>query len=150
MLTPTPKRRRGDVKPPGRLHDLLKSMIKDIGEAFDKLVHMEFIHQPYQYDVVWKSEEAFSPTHVFEVQNKGSLDGALSKLQHARDIWRCRLFLVIVDEKDRAKLDLLLKPYWEGAFHKIGKYTTVLTPEIVGQLHLVCKYKEIVRQLVAD
>jgi hypothetical protein len=131
------------------LHEILKFKIKDIGESFGKIARTEFSEPPYQYDVVWKEFEALPPSHVFEIQAKGNLNGALSKLQHANDMWRSKLFLVVSDERDKAKADMLLRPYWQGTFHRIGRHTMVLTPVIIERIHEVSSsYKEIIKQLV--
>lgn len=133
------------------LHESLKSKIKEIGEVLGKQCHVEFSAAPYQYDVVWKEVEGLSPSHVFEVQDKGSLNGALSKLQHARDIWRPRLFLVVTGEKERSKVDLLLRPYLQGTFHRIASETTILTPETVDQIHEVAAaHRDVIRRFIED
>jgi len=136
---------------PESLHESLKSKIKEIGEVLGKQCHVEFSAAPYQYDVVWKEVEGLPPSHVFEVQDKGSLNGALSKLQHARDIWRPRLFLVVTGEKDRDKVNLLLRPYLQGTFHRIASETTILTPEMVDSIHGVATaHREIIRRFIED
>jgi len=132
-------------------HEHLKFKIKEIGEVLGKKCHVEFSAAPYSYDVVWKEVEGLPPSHVFEVQDKGSLNGALSKLQHARDIWRPKLFFVITGEKDRSKVDLLLKPYVQGTFHRIAGETLVLTPEVVDQIHTVLMgHTEVLRRFIED
>lgn len=53
------------------------------------------------YDVVWRSgPRAPRLSHVFEVQVRGSVDGALSRLSRAHETMRSRPFLVIADERD--------------------------------------------------
>jgi hypothetical protein len=119
-----------------RRHEELKRKIKEIGEILGKYPAVEFHAAPYVYDVVWKDAEGLPrPSHVFEVQDKGSVDLALAKLQHARDMWRPKLFLVVTGESDRNKVDLLLRPYLQGAFHGISKDTRVLTGEVIDDLH---------------
>jgi hypothetical protein len=94
------------------LHRSLKRKIREIGYILGKYAKEEYPASPYVYDVVWKEVEGLPrPCHVFEVQDKGAVDGALAKLQHARDIWKPKLFLVVTGEKDRKKVDILLKPF---------------------------------------
>jgi hypothetical protein len=117
-------------------HEELKMKIREIGEILGKYPAVEFHAAPYVYDVVWKDAEGLPrPSHVFEVQDKGSVDLALAKLQHARDMWRPKLFLVVTGESDRNKINLLLRPYLQGAFHGISKDTKVLTGEVIDDLH---------------
>jgi putative lipoic acid-binding regulatory protein len=111
---------------------------------------VEYPAPPYVYDVVWKEVEGLPrPCHVFEVQDKGSVDGALAKLQHARDIWKPRLFLVVTGEKDRKKVDLLLKPFLDGTFHGISRDTTVLNAEVVDEIHDgLDRHREVIRHFL--
>jgi len=136
---------------PESLRKILKSKIREIGEILGKQCRMEFSAAHYLYDVVWMEVDGLPPSHVFEVQDKGSLTGALAKLQHARDIWRSKLFLVATEERDRAKVDLLLKPYLQGTFHRIARETSILTREMVEQIHQVTTtHRDIIRQFIED
>jgi hypothetical protein len=140
-----------EPKPAESLHEVLKYKIKEIGEILGKQTHTEFPTPPYVYDVVWKEIEALLPSHVFEIQDKGSVNGALSKLQHARDVWRAKLFLVVTGERDRAKVDLLLRPLWQGAFHKISGQTLVLTPDEIEDVHRVLSsYRDVIRRFTQE
>lgn len=132
------------------LHQSLKQKIKEIGTIIGKYAREEYPSAPYVYDVVWKEVEGLPrPCHVFEVQDKGSVDGALAKLQHARDIWRPKLFLVITGEKDKKKIDMLLKPFLEGTFHGISRDTTVLTGEVIDDMHrALSAHSEVIRQFL--
>ena len=119
-----------------RRHEELKRKIGEIGETLGKHVTAEFHATPYVYDVIWKDTEGLPrPSHVFEVQDKGSVDLALAKLQHARDMWRPKLFLVVTGEIDKNKVDALLRPYLQGTFHGISRDTKVLTGEVIDELH---------------
>jgi len=147
---PTPPEVR---PPPESPHESLKSKIMQIGEVLGKKYHVEFPLDNYQYDVVWKEIEGLLPSHVFEVQDKGNVDLALSKLQHAQHKWRPTggLFFVVTEEKDRNKVDLLLRPYLEGTFHKIAGRTIVLTPDVVDQIHAtIIAHAEVVRRFIED
>jgi len=118
------------------LHKRLKRKIEEIGTILGKYAKVEYPAPPYVYDVVWKEVEGLPrPCHVFEVQDKGAVDGALAKLQHARDIWRPKLFLVVTGERDRKKVEILLRPYLEGTFHGISKDTTVLAAEVIDEIY---------------
>jgi len=140
-----------EPKPTEPLHKILKSKIREIGEILGKQTHTEFPAPPYVYDVVWKEIEALPPSHVFEIQDKGNVNGALSKLQHARDVWRPKLFLVITGERDRAKVDLLLRPHWQGAFHKISGQTLVLTPDEIDDIHRVLSsHRETIKRFTQE
>lgn len=131
-------------------HQSLKKKIREIGSILGKYAKEEYPAPPYVYDVVWKEVEGLPrPCHVFEVQDKGAVDGALAKLQHARDIWRPRLFLVVTGEKDRRKVDLLLKPFLDGTFHGISRDTTVLTAEVVDEIYNgLDRHREVIRQFL--
>jgi len=140
-----------EPKPVEPLHESLKAKIKEIGEALGKQTNTEYPEPPYLYDVIWKEIEALPPSHVFEIQDKGNVNGALSKLQHARDVWRPKLFLVVTGERDRAKVDLLLRPHWQGAFHKISAQTMVLTPEEIQAIHQVfSSHRQAIKRFIED
>jgi len=125
--------------PPGdeeSVHKSIKRKIREIGLILGKYAKEEYPAAPYIYDVVWKEVEGLPrPCHVFEVQDKGAVDGALAKLQHARDIWKPKLFLVVTGEKDRKKVEILLKPFLDGTFHGISKDTVVLTAGTVDEIY---------------
>ncbi|GEM_PF-3304508 len=131
-------------------HEELQSKIKEIGEILGRYAAKEYHAPPYIYDAIWKEIEGLPrPSHVFEVQDKGEVDKALAKLQHARDMWRPKLFLVITGERDKRKVDMLLKPFLEGTFHGISKDTTVLTGEMVDDLHAAfIAHREVIRQFL--
>ena len=133
-----------------RRHEELKRKIGEIGETLGRPTTAEFHSTPYVYDVIWKDTEGLPrPSHVFEVQDKGSVDLALAKLQHARDMWRPKLFLVVTGESDKYKIDALLKPFLQGTFHGISKDTKVLTGEVIDDLHKTfTEYREALIEFV--
>ncbi len=133
-----------------KIHDTLKRQIKELGEILGRYAKEEYASPPYLYDVVWKEIEGLPrPSHVFEVQDKGAVDSALAKLQHARDMWRPRLFLVVTGERDRRKVDMLLEPFLRGTFHGIRRDTTVLTAETIAQIHqALSTHRELVKQFL--
>ena len=132
------------------LHGSLKTKIRELGEILGRYAKEEYPAPPYIYDVVWKEVEGLPrASHVFEVQDKGLVSEALSKLQHAHDIWKPRLFLVVTGEKDRVKVGSLLEPFLEGTFHRIHKDTTVLTPDTIDEIYrALSTHKEIIRHLL--
>ena len=71
------------------------------------------------------------------IPNKGQVNGALGKLQHALHNFPCegRLFVVVTGERDRRKIDALLHPFFAGAYHELSKHTIMLTPEEVSVIH---------------
>lgn len=132
------------------LHRSVKTKIREIGEILGRYAKEEYPAAPYIYDVVWKEIEGLPrPSHVFEVQDKGAVNGALAKLQHARDMWRPKLFLIITGEKDKKKVDMLLKPFLEGTFHGISRDTTVLTAEVIDEMHKAFSaHRDVIRQFL--
>jgi hypothetical protein len=139
--------------PPESPHERLKLEIKEIGEVLGKKCNLEFCLDNYEYDVVWKEIEGLLPSHVFEIQDKGNVDLALSKLQHAQHKWRPTggLFLVVTEEKDRNKVEALLKPHLEGTFHKIANKILVLMPEVVDQIHTtMMAHAGVIRRLIEE
>jgi len=119
-----------------RTHGMLKRKIKEIGEIVGRYAQEEYAARPYIYDVIWKDIEGLPrPSHVFEVQDKGAVDSALAKLQHARDMWKPNLFLVVTGERDQRKVSMLLEPFFEGAFHSLRRDTIVLTAEAINDIH---------------
>jgi hypothetical protein len=91
----------------------------EIGLLLGRFAESEYEH----YDVVWRdSPSAPRLSHVFEVQISGSVDSALTRLKHAYDTQRSKLFLVIADERDRRFADKRLS----GSFHEILEIVTVI------------------------
>lgn len=133
------------------LHRKLETYLEEIGKILRRYPQVECHEKPYIYDVVWR-EFARSPraTHVFEVQDKGSLVGALAKLQHARDIWGSKLFIVITGIKDRTKLLQLVEPLFAGTFHRLSEDLTVLNQEDVEKLYeSLSSNKELINRLLS-
>ena len=131
-------------------HKQLQRKIREIGNILGRYSTEEFHVTPYVYDVIWKEIEGLPrPSHVFEVQDKGAVDGALAKLQHARDMWRPKLFLIVTGEKDKKKVNTLLRPFLEGTFHGISRDTTVLTAEMIDEIHeALSAYREVIGQFL--
>lgn len=118
-------------------HDEIKRKLVEIGRALGKYAEAEHRYHPTgRYDVIWKDSHT-SPriSHVFEVQVKGKIESALTKLKHAYDTQRSKPFLVISDERDSRKVSELLHPYFSGSFHEIGAVTTVLGLQDLERLY---------------
>jgi hypothetical protein len=130
-------------------HKDLKRKLVEIGTLLGKYAEEEY-HQ--KYDVVWKEREA-SPriSHVFEVQHRGKIESALTKLKHAYDTQRSKPFLVLVDRKEGRKVSELLHPYLSGSFHEIAKVTTILSPQDVDKLyHALSSLKGTLEKLLTE
>lgn len=113
-------------------HDEIKKKLVQIGRMLGK--HAEEEYQ--RYDVIWKDSK-ISPriSHVFEVQVRGKLEGALTKLKHAYDVQRSKPFLIISYELDSRRAGQLIYPFLSGSFHEIGDVITVLSVEDVRRVH---------------
>ena len=115
-------------------HKDAQQMLVEIGEMLGRHAEAEFEY----YDVVWRDSPA-SPrlSHVFEVQIAGSVDSALTRLKHAYDAQRSRLFLVIADERAAKFAGRRLT----GSFHEIWDAIT-----IIGVGELTNLYESLKRQ----
>ncbi|MDT7602709.1 MAG: hypothetical protein QOF61_706 [Acidobacteriota bacterium] len=113
-------------------HVEVQRMLLDIGRALGFHAEMEFDY----YDVVWRAGET-SPrlSHVFEVQRKGNVDAALAKLKRAYESQRSRPFFVVASERDTNRAQLQMSLAETGAFHEIGRVTTILSFEQLHRLH---------------
>jgi hypothetical protein len=113
-------------------HVEVQRMLLDIGRALGFHAEMEFDY----YDVVWRAGET-SPrlSHVFEVQRKGNVDAALAKLKRAYESQRSRPFFVVASERDTNRAQLQMSLAETGAFHEIGRVTTILSFEQLLKLH---------------
>jgi hypothetical protein len=100
----------------------------EIGLLLGRHAEAEFEH----FDVVWR-DSAAAPrlSHVFEVQISGSVDSALTRLKHAYDAQRSRIFLVIADERDKRFAGKRLT----GSFHEIWEVVTVIGVGELQRLH---------------
>jgi hypothetical protein len=113
-------------------HADVQQMLLDIGRALGRHAEREFEY----YDVVWRDDEQ-SPrlSHIFEVQRKGNVDAALAKLKRAYESQRSRPFLVVSSERDTNRAQLQMSLARTGAFHEIGRVTTILSFEQLQRLH---------------
>jgi len=113
-------------------HVEVQRMLLEIGRVLGHHAEMEYDY----YDVVWRAGEQ-SPrlSHVFEVQRRGSIDGALAKLKRAYDAQRTKPFLIVASERDTNRAERQLSLARTGPFHEIGKVTTILSFEQLRRLH---------------
>ena len=120
-----------EVRPPKSFHDQLVDMICEIGKimGYDR-VEARFRHEGVEFDAIWQRRPRRNPTHVFEVQIKGNLYQALSKLKHAWDIWGSKVFLIAErDDLDKAK-ELI-----EGSFHELKDRIMLIEVDILKKFY---------------
>ncbi len=130
------------------VHDELKARLVQMGNILGMYARAEFEVDGFRYDVVWKEREDLGVRKAFEIQHRGSIDSALTKLKHAHDMWRSDLFLIVTGEKDIEKVKKLLAPKLYGAFHEIS-HTKVIGPETVRELHdAVTRHEQSVRLML--
>lgn len=120
------------ARPKTLSHADVQQMLLDIGRVLGYYAEQEFDY----YDVVWRTNEA-SPrlSHVFEVQRRGSIDGALAKLKRAYETQRSKPFLIVTSERDTNRAHRQLSLRETGPFHEIGQVTTLLSFEQLHRLH---------------
>ncbi len=120
-----------EVKEPKSKHDQLMDLLCEIGSllGYDR-VESRFFEENMEYDVVWWKKPRKTPTHVFEIQLKGNLYQALSKLKHAYDIWGSKVFLVAT-KSDIAKAEKLVA----GSFHEIKDKIVFLEPKAICEFY---------------
>ena len=113
-------------------HADVQQMLVDVGSALGYFAETEFDY----YDVVWRAGEN-SPrlSHIFEVQRKGNVDAALAKLKRAYDAQRSKPFLVVASERDTNRANEQMSLARTGAFHEIGRVTTIISFGQLSKLH---------------
>jgi hypothetical protein len=124
--------------PRAATHKEAQAMIVEIGQMLGRYAEAEFEY----YDVVWRDAPS-SPrlSHVFEVQIAGSVDSALTRLKHAYDAQRSRLFLVIADERSARFAGRRLT----GSFHEIWSVITIIG---IGELERLYESLKSQRELL--
>ena len=113
-------------------HSDIQQMLLEIARVLGYHAESEFDY----YDVVWRESES-SPrlSHVFEVQHKGNIDAAMAKLKRAYEAQRSKPFLIIATERDTNRANRNMSQARTGAFHEIGRATTILSFEQLNKLH---------------
>ena len=145
------------LQPMGRVvftHDDVKGWLMDVGELLGYYAVTEYVSEGYRFDVVWwSSERDFKggrhPSAVFEVQRSGSLVEALARLKHAWDKWNVNgLYLVVTEEEDADKAQMLIKPQLMGSFHELMGRVKIWTAKMVKDVRdALAKYEDKVREL---
>ncbi|HEX8181767.1 MAG TPA: winged helix-turn-helix domain-containing protein [Pyrinomonadaceae bacterium] len=146
-ITPTGRRRVADEEPSFSLtertelgaadaasfsHADVQQMLVEIGVALGFHAEVEFDY----YDVVRReSAQSQRLSHIIEDQRKGNVDAALAKLKRAYDAQRTKPFLVVASERDTNRAHSQLSLARTGAFHEIGRVTTVISFEQLRRLH---------------
>jgi hypothetical protein len=116
----------------GYTHGEVQRMLCDVGRVLGYDAEAEFDY----YDVVWRrGGQSQRLSHVFEVQRKGNVDAALAKLKRAHDGQRSKPYLVVASERDTNRAHLQMSLAETGAFHEIGRVTTILSFEQLHTLH---------------
>jgi hypothetical protein len=120
------------TRPEALTHTDIQHMLLDIGRVLGYYAQSEFEY----YDVVWRASET-SPrlSHVFEVQHKGNIDAALAKLKRAYEAQRSKPFLIVASERDTNRAQKSMSVARTGAFHEIGRVTSILSFEQLHRLH---------------
>jgi len=128
-LEPVPSEQTGSA---AFSHTDIQRMLLDIGRVLGHYAQSEFDY----YDVVWRASET-SPrlSHIFEVQRKGNVDAALAKLKRAYEAQRSKPFLIVANERDTNRAHQQMSQARTGAFHEIGRVTTILSFEQLHKLH---------------
>lgn len=116
-------------------HSSLQKMLVSLSEYYDMQAREEFRFEQFIFDVIWTRVPTGNPVKVFEVQVGGSLEGALTKLKHARDSWNADLFLIVISSKDADKAEYLLG----GSFHEMRQKTVILRGSDIYEMLM---YKE--------
>lgn len=110
----------------------VQQMVAEIGRALGYHAEIEFDY----YDVVWRAgKDSPRLSHVFEVQRKGNIDAAFAKLKRAYDAQRSKPYLLVASERDTLRAERGLSAARAGAFHEIGRVTTILSFEQLRRLH---------------
>ncbi len=133
-------------------HERLQELLRQVGDILGYYPEKEFHESPYIYDVVWKTfPQASRPAFVFEVQDKGNLIEALAKLQHAKDTWGSRLFLIVTGDRDRKRIELLVAPLLTGTFHRLARDLVLLPPDQVENLYEpLNQNRDLIRKLLQE
>jgi hypothetical protein len=140
-----PTKPPAQTEPPRAVsHKDAQDMLVELGRILGRHAEREFDY----YDVVWR-ETSNSPrlSHVFEVQIAGSVDSALTRLKHAYDAQRSRLFLIIADERAANFAGRRLT----GSFHEILEIVTVIgVGELKRLYESLSSQRELLEKIIAS
>lgn len=125
-------------------HESLKEILIELGRLQNKYTVKEIeIEEAGRIDVGWKKVERGYPYIVFEIQLKGNLHEALSKLKHAFDMWNSIPVLITTKEQKEQAWKIV-----SGSFHEIKHIIKIITTEEIKELYQAKQnYKEIERKL---
>lgn len=109
-------------------HKQTQQQLLEIGQMLGRDAALEVEY----YDVIWR-DRPHAPrfSHVFEVQFKGSVDSALTRLKQAWSLGRSRPILVVAD----ARSERVAKERLESAFHELLPVLQLITSAEVARLH---------------
>lgn len=103
-------------------HKEIQGVAVQLGKVLTRVVEKEYPIDGYLLDVVWKKIKTGVPSEVFEIQLRGNLHEAFSKLKHAYDKWNSKPFLVTTSQ-NKLKAESLAS----SSFHEIEDIVKVLT-----------------------
>lgn len=118
-VTKTPSMPSPSIVPTQSRHEELVERIIDIGNLIGKYGEKGTRYD--NTDAVWKDNaQAWNPSHVFEVQDKGNLYSALTKLQGALQKSKgVKPFIVVTDDSERHKVKDMIEQYYPMLKNKI-------------------------------
>jgi hypothetical protein len=114
-------------------HDQIADLVADLGQLIGYQAEKKWRYEGYEFDVAWFRKPRVGPKCVFEIQLKGSIEAALTKLKHAHDLWESTPFLISTPEQ----LEKLGK-YLEGAFHELED---ALVPVKINEIEEFYEFK---------
>jgi hypothetical protein len=114
-------------------HDQIVDIIYDLGKIIGYKPEKKWRFGGYEFDVVWNKPPRIGPRCVFEIQFKGSIEAALTKLKHAYDLWGSQVFFV----SDEDQIEKAEKKFLGGSFHELVEdgMLTLLKLEDITQFY---------------
>ena len=122
------------VAPSEPEHDQIVDIIYDLGQLIGYQPEKRWRYEGYEFDVAWFRKPRVGPKCVFEVQLRGSVEAALTKLKHAHDLWESTPFLISTPEQ----IEKLERKYLEGAFHELRD---ILVPVRIDEIEQFYEFK---------
>jgi hypothetical protein len=122
------------VAPSEPEHDRIVDIIYDLGQLIGYQPEKRWRYEGYEFDVAWFRKPRVGPKCVFEVQLRGSVEAALTKLKHAHDLWESTPFLISTPEQ----IEKLERKYLEGAFHELRD---ILVPVRIDEIEQFYEFK---------
>jgi hypothetical protein len=105
-------------------------MLHELGQLEGYVSEREYPLNHWYLDVAWKRTQTSVPSHIFEVQVKGDLYRAVTKLKHAIEQWNCIAVIVTTDEflKDA-------KQVFSSPMHKMNERSKVIDWKAAQELY---------------